>query len=157
VTIRDLIKSALRMRPDRIIVGEVRGDETVDMISSAMLNGHSGSMSTGHANNPMDMLHRLETMMLMGIELPLIAIQQQIASALDVIIHLGRLRDKSRKVLEITEVIGCENGEIRLNPLYRFEELGESSDGNVVGKLQKTGGLLHEGKLKAAGYSSAVS
>ena len=122
VTIRDLIKSALRMRPDRIIVGAVRGDETVDMISSAMLNGHSGSMSTGHANNPMDMLHRLETMMLMGIELPLIAIQQQIASALDVIIHLGRLRDKSRKVLEITEVLGYENGRIQLQTLYKFQE-----------------------------------
>lgn len=122
VTIRDLIKSALRMRPDRIIVGEVRGDETVDMISSAMLNGHSGSMSTGHANNPMDMLHRLETMMLMGIELPLIAIQQQIASALDVIIHLGRLRDKSRKVLEITEVLGYENGRIQLQTLYKFQD-----------------------------------
>ena len=124
VTIRDLIKSALRMRPDRIIVGEVRGDETVDMISSAMLNGHSGSMSTGHANNPMDMLHRLETMMLMGIELPMIAIQQQIASALDVIIHLGRLRDKSRKVLEITEVLGYENGRIQLQTLYKFQEEG---------------------------------
>ena len=124
VTIRDLIKSALRMRPDRIIVGEVRGDETVDMISSAMLNGHSGSMSTGHANNPMDMLHRLETMMLMGIELPLIAIQQQIASALDVIIHLGRLRDKSRKVLEITEVLGYENGRIQLQE-WKMEKLKE--------------------------------
>ena len=120
MTIRDLIKSALRMRPDRIIVGEVRGDETVDMISSAMLNGHSGSMSTGHANNPMDMLHRLETMMLMGIELPLIAIQQQIASALDVIIHLGRLRDKSRKVLEITEVLGYENGRIQYRHYINF-------------------------------------
>ncbi len=97
VTIRDLIRSALRMRPDRIIVGEVRGDETVDMISSAMLNGHSGSMSTGHANNPTDMLHRLETMMLMGIDLPLAAVQRQIASALDIIIHLGRLRDKKQK------------------------------------------------------------
>ena len=95
VTIRDLIRSALRMRPDRIIVGEVRGEETVDMISSAMLNGHSGSMSTGHANNPTDMLHRLETMMMMGIDLPLQAIQRQIASALDIIIHLGRLRDKA--------------------------------------------------------------
>ena len=130
VTIRDLIKSALRMRPDRIIVGEVRGDETVDMISSAMLNGHSGSMSTGHANNPMDMLHRLETMMLMGIELPLIAIQQQIASALDVIIHLGRLRDKSRKVLEITEVLGYENGRIQLQTLYKFQEEG-MEDGKI--------------------------
>ena len=104
-----------------------------------------------------DMIHRLETMVLMGMELPVAAIRGQIVSGIDIFIHLGRLRDKSRKVLEITEVIGCENGEIRLNPLYRFEELGESSDGNVVGKLQKTGGLLHEGKLKAAGYSSAVS
>ena len=136
VTIRDLIKSALRMRPDRIIVGEVRGDETVDMISSAMLNGHSGSMSTGHANNPMDMLHRLETMMLMGIELPLIAIQQQIASALDVIIHLGRLRDKSRKVLEITEVLGYENGRIQLQTLYKFQEEG-MEDGKIKGTLMK--------------------
>lgn len=134
VTIRDLIKSALRMRPDRIIVGEVRGDETVDMISSAMLNGHSGSMSTGHANNPMDMLHRLETMMLMGIELPLIAIQQQIASALDVIIHLGRLRDKSRKVLEITEVLGYENGRIQLQTLYKFQEEG-MEDGKIKGNF----------------------
>lgn len=106
VTIRDLIKSALRMRPDRIIVGEVRGDETVDMISSAMLNGHSGSMSTGHANNPMDMLHRLETMMLMGIELPLIAIQQQIASALDVIIHLGRLGIRAEKYWRLQKYLG---------------------------------------------------
>lgn len=112
VTIRDLIRSALRMRPDRIIVGEVRGDETVDMISSAMLNGHSGSMSTGHANNPTDMLHRLETMMLMGIDLPLAAVQRQIASALDIIIHLGRLRDKSRKVLQITEIEKYESGKI---------------------------------------------
>lgn len=112
VTIRDLIKSALRMRPDRIVVGEVRGEETVDMISSAMLNGHSGSMSTGHANNPTDMLHRLETMMLMGIDLPLQAIQRQVASALDIIIHLGRLRDKTRKVLQIVEVEGYEDGRI---------------------------------------------
>lgn len=104
VTIRDLIRSALRMRPDRIIVGEVRGDETVDMISSAMLNGHSGSMSTGHANNPTDMLHRLETMMLMGIDLPLAAVQRQIASALDIIIHLGRLRDKAEKYYRLQKL-----------------------------------------------------
>ena len=142
VTIRDLIKSALRMRPDRIIVGEVRGDETVDMISSAMLNGHSGSMSTGHANNPMDMLHRLETMMLMGIELPLIAIQQQIASALDVIIHLGRLRDKSRKVLEITEVCGYEKNEIITRTLFRREEDLE---------LVQVSELLNREKLARAG------
>lgn len=152
VTIRDLIKSALRMRPDRIIVGEVRGDETVDMISSAMLNGHSGSMSTGHANNPMDMLHRLETMMLMGIELPLIAIQQQIASALDVIIHLGRLRDKSRKVLEITEVLGYENGRIQLQTLYKFQEEG-MEDGKIKGTLMKENEITQREKLLAAGYS----
>lgn len=151
VTIRDLIKSALRMRPDRIIVGEVRADETVDMISSAMLNGHSGSMSTGHANNPADMLHRLETMMLMGIELPLIAIQQQIASALDIIVHLGRLRDKSRKVLEITEVLGYEDGRIKLNTLFRFQEEG-MTDGKIQGKLVKVEELTQADKLLAAGY-----
>ena len=152
VTIRDLIKSALRMRPDRILVGEVRGEETVDMISSAMLNGHSGSMSTGHANNPMDMLHRLETMMLMGIELPLIAIQQQIASALDIIVHLGRLRDKSRKVLEITEVLGYENGRIQLQTLYKFQEEG-MEDGKIKGKLVKESEIVQREKLLAAGYT----
>ena len=120
VTIRDLIKSALRMRPDRIIVGEVRGEETVDMISSAMLNGHSGSMSTGHANNPKDMLHRIETMMMMGIDLPLQAIQRQVASALDIIIHLGRIRDKTRKVLMIEEILGYEDGKIQTKTLYEF-------------------------------------
>ena len=156
ITIRDLIRTALRMRPERIIVGECRGAEALDVLQ-AMNTGHDGSMSTGHANSAADMLSRLENMVLMGMDLPLPAIRNQIASGVDIIVHLGRIRDKSRKVLEITEVIGCENGEIRLNPLYRFEELGESSDGNVVGKLQKTGGLLHEGKLKAAGYSSAVS
>ena len=152
VTIRDLIKSALRMRPDRIIVGEVRGEETVDMISSAMLNGHSGSMSTGHANNPMDMLHRLETMMLMGIELPLIAIQQQIASALDIIVHLGRLRDKSRKVLEITEVLGYENGRIQLQTLNKLQEEG-MEDGKIKGKLVKESEIVQREKLLAAGYT----
>ena len=156
IGIRELIRSSLRMRPDRIIVGEVRGAEAIDMLQ-CMNTGHDGSMSTGHANSAADMLSRLENMVLMGMDLPLPAIRNQIASGVDIIVHLGRIRDKSRKVLEITEVIGCENGEIRLNPLYRFEELGESSDGNVVGKLQKTGGLLHEGKLKAAGFSSAVS
>ena len=145
VTIRDLIKSALRMRPDRIIVGEVRGDETVDMISSAMLNGHSGSMSTGHANNP------LETMMLMGIDLPLAAIQKQIASALDIIIHLGRLRDKSRKVLEITEVLGYEEGRIQLQTLYKFQEEG-MEDGKIKGTLMKENEIVQTEKLLAAGY-----
>lgn len=151
VTIRDLIKSALRMRPDRIIVGEVRGDETVDMISSAMLNGHSGSMSTGHSNNPSDMLHRLETMMMMGIDLPLVAIQRQVASAIDIIIHLGRLRDKTRKVLEIVEVLGYEEGRIKMQTLFEFKEEGMKSE-KVQGKLMKVEELAHRDKLLAAGY-----
>lgn len=151
VTIRDLIKSALRMRPDRIIVGEVRGDETVDMISSAMLNGHSGSMSTGHANNPTDMLHRLETMMMMGIDMPLMAIQRQVASAIDIIIHLGRLRDKSRKVLEIAEVLGFEEGVIHIRPLYEFREEG-MEHGKIKGRLMKVEALANTEKLVAAGY-----
>ncbi len=151
VTIRDLIKSALRMRPDRIIVGEVRGEETVDMISSAMLNGHSGSMSTGHANNPTDMLHRLETMMMMGIELPFAAIQRQVASALDIIVHLGRLRDKSRKVLEISEVLGVEEGQIKLRTLYEFQEEG-MENGKIKGALVKVEELACRDKLLAAGY-----
>lgn len=151
VTIRDLIKSALRMRPDRILVGEVRGDETVDMISSAMLNGHSGSMSTGHANNPTDMLHRLETLMMMGIDMPLAAIQRQIASALDIIIHLGRLRDKSRRVMEIAEVLGYENGIIQIQTLYEFQEEG-MENGKIKGRLMKVEELVNRDKLLAAGY-----
>ena len=151
VTIRDLIRSALRMRPDRIIVGEVRGEETVDMISSAMLNGHSGSMSTGHANNPADMLHRLETMMMMGIDLPLQAIQRQIASALDIIIHLGRLRDKSRRVLKIEEVLDCMDGRIRTETLYEFREEG-MKDEKIEGSLVKAGEIKNREKLVAAGY-----
>lgn len=152
IGIRELIRSSLRMRPDRIIVGEVRGPEAIDMLQ-CMNTGHDGSMSTGHANSAIDMLSRLENMVLMGMDLPLTAIRNQIASGVDVIVHLGRIRDKSRRVLEITEVVGCENGEIRLNPLYQFEELGESSDGKVVGRLRRRGELLHEGKLKAAGLS----
>ena len=152
VTIRELIKSSLRMRPDRIIVGEVRGAEAIDMLQ-CLNTGHDGSMSTGHANSGKDMLSRLENMVLMGVELPLQAIKQQIASGLDIVVHLGRLRDKSRKVLEITEVVGCENGEIKLNPLYEFEEAGEDGEGHIVGRLQKRGVLLHENKLKAAGLS----
>lgn len=151
VTIRDLIRSALRMRPDRIIVGEVRGEETVDMISSAMLNGHSGSMSTGHANNPADMLHRLETMMMMGIDLPLQAIQRQIASALDIIIHLGRLRDKSRRVLKVEEVLDCRDGRIRTETLYEFKEEG-MKDEKIEGSLVKAGEIKNREKLVAAGY-----
>lgn len=151
VTIRDLIKSALRMRPDRIIVGEVRGEETVDMIGT-MLNGHSGSMSTGHANNTTDMLHRLETMMMMGIDLPLTAIQRQVASAIDIIIHLGRLRDKSRRVLEITEVLGFEEGKIKTQALFQFQEEG-MKDEKILGKLMKVEGLFATDKLLSAGYT----
>ena len=154
VTIRDLIRSALRMRPDRIIVGEVRGEETVDMISSAMLNGHSGSMSTGHANNPSDMLHRLETMMMMGIDLPLTAIQRQISSALDIIIHLGRLRDKSRRVLQIDEVLGCSDGRILTGTLYEFREEGTENE-KIKGSLVKAGEIRNRSKLVAAGYKEA--
>ena len=151
VTIRDLIRSALRMRPDRIIVGEVRGEETVDMISSAMLNGHSGSMSTGHANSAEDMLHRLETMMMMGIDLPLQAIQRQIASALDIIIHLGRLRDRSRRVIQIAEVDGMENGRVCTRVLYEFREEGTENE-KIKGSLMKVNDLKNKAKLMAAGY-----
>lgn len=121
------------------------------MISSAMLNGHSGSMSTGHANNPADMLHRLETMMLMGIDLPLQAIQRQIASALDVIIHLGRLRDKSRRVLQIEEILGYEEGRIQTKTLYEFREEG-MEDEKVKGSIVKVSEIENRGKLMAAGY-----
>lgn len=134
------------------IVGEVRGAEAIDMLQ-CLNTGHDGSMSTGHANSARDMLARLENMVLMGVELPLAAIRQQIASGLDVIVHLGRLRDKSRKVLEITEVICCEQNEIKLNPLFVFEEAGEDDAGRVVGNLCGRGGLFHEDKLKAAGIS----
>lgn len=152
ITIRELIRSSLRMRPDRIIVGEVRGAEAIDMLQ-CLNTGHDGSMSTGHANSAKDMLARLENMVLMGMELPLAAIRQQIASGVDILVHLGRLRDKSRRVLEITELVGCESGEIKLNPLYVFEESGEDGEGRVKGELQKKGELLHENKLKAAGLS----
>ncbi len=149
ITIRDLIKTSLRMRPDRIIVGEVRGSEAIDMMQ-CLNTGHDGSMSTGHANSSRDMLARLETMILMGMDIPLLAIKQQIASGIDIIIHLGRLRDKSRRVLEIVEVIGLTNGEIELAPLYLFEEEGEREH-RVIGKLNKKGGIINTEKLKAAG------
>lgn len=150
ITIRDLIKTSLRMRPDRIIVGEVRGGEAFDMMQ-CMNTGHDGSMSTGHANSSRDMLSRLENMVLMGIEIPLTAIRQQIASGVDIIVHLGRLRDKSRKVLEITEVMGYEEGQILLKPLYQFVESGEDAEGRVVGTLQKKGELSYVEKLQSAG------
>ncbi len=152
ITIRELIRSSLRMRPDRIIVGEVRGAEALDMLQ-AMNTGHDGSMSTGHANSGRDMLARLENMVLMGMDLPLAAIRQQIASGVDLIVHLGRLRDKSRRVLEITELAGYENNEIVMNPLFLFEEEGEDGKGNVLGKLCRKGALRHGNKLKAAGLS----
>lgn len=152
ITIRDLIRSSLRMRPDRIIVGEVRGAEAVDMLQ-CLNTGHDGSMSTGHANSARDMLTRLENMVLMGAELPLAAIRQQIASGLDIIVHLGRLRDKSRKVLEISEVLGYENGEVVTKELFRFEEQGSSLEGKVIGKLIRKEKLCETGKLKSAGIS----
>ena len=144
VTIRDLIKTALRMRPDRIVVGEVRGAEAVDLLQ-AMNTGHDGSLSTGHSNSAADMLSRLETMVLMGMDLPVAAIRQQIASALDIIIHLGRMRDKSRKVLEITEVCDCEKQKIRLRPIFVYHYGSE--------KLEKERELENVAKLQAAGLS----
>jgi pilus assembly protein CpaF len=136
INLRDLIKASLRMRPDRIIVGEVRDASSIDMLQ-ALNTGHCG-MSTGHSNSPADMLSRLETMVLLGAEIPLLAVRKQIASAIDIIIHLGRLRDKSRKVLEIVEILNCEDGEIELNPLYRFLEKGEGERGHIIGTLHKT-------------------
>lgn len=157
ITIRDLIKTSLRMRPERIIVGEVRGAEALDMLQ-AMNTGHDGSLSTGHANSTKDMLSRLETMVLMGAEgLPLEAIRQQIASAVDIIIHLSRLRDHSRKTMEITEVVGLKDGEIELNPLYVFEETKESSMEKVVGELKRTkNALKNTFKLKLMGYKGVI-
>ncbi len=152
IGIRELIRSSLRMRPDRIIVGEVRGPEAVDMLQ-CLNTGHDGSMSTGHANSGRDMLARLESMVLMGLELPLAAIRQQIASGIDIIIHLGRLRDRSRRVLEITEILGFENNEIKLNTLFEFEEAGEDNEGRIIGEFHKRGTLFRENKLKAAGLS----
>ena len=149
ITIRDLIRTALRMRPDRIIVGECRGAETLDMLS-AMNTGHDGSLSTGHANSCRDMLSRMETMVLMGQELPLSAIRSQIASGINIIIQLGRLRDKSRRVLEIAELDGIVDGEIVLNTLYQFEEISEKN-GRVIGGLVQKGKLKSRTKLEAAG------
>lgn len=150
ITIRDLIKSALRMRPTRIIVGEVRSAEAIDMLQ-ALNTGHDGSLSTGHANGPKDMLSRLETMVLMGMDIPLPAIRRQIASGIDLIIHLGRLRDKSRRILEVTEIIGYKDGEILLQPIYIFEETGEKN-GKIQGVWKKVHRLTHREKLLAAGY-----
>lgn len=151
ITIRDLLKSSLRMRPDRIIVGECRGAEALEMLQ-AFNTGHDGSCSTGHSNSCKDMLSRLETMVLMGAEIPLSAIRQQIASGIDIIVQLGRLRDKSRKLLEISEVMGIENNEIKLNPLYKFKEI-EEVDGRIIGQWEKVGNLKNVDKLLASGLS----
>ena len=154
IDIRALIKASLRMRPDRIIVGEVRGAEALDMLQ-AMNTGHDGSLSTGHANSPKDMLNRLETMVLMGVDMPLKAIKSQIASGIDIIVHLGRLRDRTRKVLEIVEITGFNGEDILTNTIYRFEEdnIKDTNKGIVKGKLKWTGStLINQKKLFDAGY-----
>lgn len=151
VTIRDLIRSALRMRPDRIILGEVRDAAAYDLLS-VMNTGHDGSLSTGHANSPKDMLKRLEALVLTAVDIPLLAVRSQIASAIDIVVQLGRLRDRSRKVLEIDEMIGMDGTEIIMRPLYCFKEQGEDEKGNVIGQLAATqNALYHTQKLKAAG------
>lgn len=151
ISIRDLIKTSLRMRPDRIIVGEVRDEAAIDMLQ-ALNTGHDGSLSTGHANSPADMLNRLESLVLLGADIPLLAVRRQIASAIDIIVHLGRLRDKSRRVLEITEVKDMNNNEIILNPLYRFTEQGVKGN-RIIGRLEKVNDLYNTEKLSRAGIS----
>jgi len=150
ITIRDLIKTSLRMRPDRIVVGEVRGEEAMDMICSAMNCGHDGSMSTVHSNSAADTLLRVETMILMAAQIPLQAIRRQISSGVDIVVHLGRLRDKSRKVLEIAEITGMEEDRILINPLFSFQETLTGGE-RVTGKLIKVGELENVAKLQAAG------
>lgn len=149
ITIRDLIRTALRMRPDRIVVGEIRGAECLDMLQ-AMNTGHDGSLSTGHANSCQDMVSRMETMVLMGMELPLMAIRAQITAGVDILVHLGRLRDRSRRMLSIMEIDKLKEGEILLNPLYEFVEMGVRN-GKITGSWQQKGKLIHRGKLYAAG------
>lgn len=149
ISIRDLIKLSLRSRPDRIIVGEVRDGAAFDMLQ-AFNTGHDGSLSTGHANSPLDMLSRLESLVLLGADIPLLAVRKQIASAIDIIVHLGRLRDRTRRTLEIVEVLDCDKGEIRLNKLYNFQEISEEG-GKVLGKLTKVNDLIHRDKLLRAG------
>lgn len=150
ITIRDLIKASLRMRPDRVIVGEVRGSECIDMLS-AMNTGHDGSMSTGHGNSSREMLLRLETMYLMGMDIPLVAIRNQIAGSIDIMVHIGRLRDGSRKILSVSEVKGVNNGEIELETLYEFVEEGEDDGGKVMGKFVKKSELTNKDKCIKAG------
>ncbi len=153
ITIRDLIKSSLRMRPDRILIGEIRSSEAIDLLQ-ALNTGHDGSICTGHANSPEDMLSRIETMVLMGMEIPLPAVRRQIASGIDVIVHLGRLRDKTRKLLQIVEILGYDyrSGEIMTQPLYEFEEEGEDECGRIKGAFCRRGELQKTGKLQRAGY-----
>ena len=150
ITIRDLLRTALRMRPSRIIVGEVRGSEAIDMLQS-LNTGHCGA-SSGHSNSPEDMLSRIETMVLMGMEIPLSAIRRQMAAGIDIIIHLGRLRDKSRKLLKIVEVLGYEDEEIKLQTLFEFQER-EVVDGRIQGEWVKVHDIQKKEKLLAAGYS----
>lgn len=150
ITIRDLLKTSLRMRPSRIIVGEVRGKEAIDMLQS-LNTGHCGA-SSGHSNSPEDMLSRLETMVLTGMEIPLPAIRRQIASGIDIIVHLGRLRDKTRKLLKIVEVLGYEDGDVKLQTLFEFQER-EVVDGRIQGEWVKLHELQKKEKLLAAGYS----
>lgn len=149
ITIRDLLRTSLRMRPSRLIVGEVRGSEAIDMLQS-LNTGHCGA-SSGHSNSPEDMLSRLETMVLMGMEIPLSAIRRQIASGIDIIIHVGRLRDKSRKVLKMVEILGYENGEIMLQTLYEFREKNVV-DGRIKGEWVKVNEMQNKEKLYEAGY-----
>ncbi|MCD8347837.1 MAG: CpaF family protein [Lachnospiraceae bacterium] len=152
VTIRDLLKSSLRMRPDRILVGEIRGSEAIDLLQ-ALNTGHDGSISTGHANSPQDMLSRIETMVLMGMEIPVQAVRRQIASGIDLIVHVGRMRDRTRKVLQIIEILGydSEKDEILTQPLYEFEEEGSEICERVAGRLQKREELRNRQKLERAG------
>lgn len=154
ITIRDLIRSSLRMRPNRIIVGEIRGAEALDMLT-AFNTGHDGSMSTGHGNSPRDMLRRIETMVLMGVDMPVSSIKGQIASAIDIIVFLGRMRDHSRRVLEITEIADFTDNEIILNPLYIFKESGSTQ--KVTGSLQKTGNSLKDiTKIQMSGHTTLL-
>ncbi|MDE5779244.1 MAG: CpaF family protein [Lachnospiraceae bacterium] len=151
ITMSQLIKTALRMRPDRIIVGEVRDAAAMDMANS-MLTGHDGSISTGHGNSAKEMLLRLETMILMGYDMPILAIRQQIAAAVDIVIHLGRLRDNTRRVLEICEVLDVDQGEIQMNTLYQFSEQGEK-DGKIVGELMPVNHLIKKEKMIQSGQA----
>lgn len=152
ISIRELIRASLRMRPSRIVVGEVRGGEAIDMLQ-AMNTGHDGSLSTGHSNSARDMMARLETMVLSGADLPIAVIRQQIGSAIDIVVHLSRLRDRTRRVTEICEITGVQSGEVSLQTLYRFEEEGER-EGRVIGGLKRTSHQLQRTwKLQMAGFS----